>query len=111
MGPWAHSRALTCTHVSLVLELLRTRVHLYCAAARRVEVCKNLTLDTQVTRISKLSRNGNFRAWAVQLQAVSTTSDEHDRFLRRRPTEGDVDESPQELQARANLNICLGPEM
>jgi hypothetical protein len=68
-------------------------------------------MDTQVTRISKLSRNGNFRAWAVQLEAMLTTSDEHDRFLRRLPTEGDADEARLDRQARAKLIMCLGPEM
>jgi hypothetical protein len=54
-------------------------------------------MDTQVTRISKLSHNGSFRPWAVQLEAVLTASDEHDRFLRRRSTEGDVHESHAQL--------------
>jgi hypothetical protein len=68
-------------------------------------------MDTQVTRIPKLSRNGNFRSWAVLVEAVLTTSDDHDRFLSRRPAEGDANEQRLDRQARAKLIMCLGSDM
>jgi hypothetical protein len=62
-------------------------------------------------RTPKLSRNGNFRAWAMQVEALLTTNDEHDRFLFRRPAEGDEREQRLDRQARAKLIMCLGPDM
>jgi hypothetical protein len=68
-------------------------------------------MDTKVTRTPKLSRNGNFRTWSVQLQAVLTSSDDHDQFLFRRPAVGDANEQRLDRQARAKLIMCLGSDM
>jgi hypothetical protein len=42
--------------------------------------------DSQVTKVQKLSRHGNFRAWVMQLRAWLTTVEGHDEFLDREPT-------------------------
>lgn len=67
--------------------------------------------DTQVTRIPKLTRTSNFRAWSVQLEAVLTTADEHDRFLNEEPDLNEPAEVRLDKQARAKLIMCLGPDM
>ena len=65
--------------------------------------------DPQVLRFPKLSRNGNFRAWSIQLRALLTTSDRHDRFLSDNPA--DDAETLLDQQARAKLIMCLSNEM
>jgi hypothetical protein len=65
--------------------------------------------DPQVMRFPKLSRNGHFRSWSVQLHALLTTPDRHDRFLSEDPT-NDA-EVLLDRQARARLIMCLGNDM
>jgi hypothetical protein len=67
--------------------------------------------DAQVTRLPKLTRNGNFRAWAVQMRAALTTADGLDRFLSEEPDPDDEGEVSLDKQARAKLIMCLGIDM
>jgi transposase InsO family protein len=65
--------------------------------------------ESQVTKVQKLTRNGNFRAWLMHLRAWLTTDEGHDVFLDRAPR-GD-DEKQLDRQARARMILCLSPEM
>jgi hypothetical protein len=65
--------------------------------------------DSQVTKVQKLSRHGNFRAWVMQLRAWLTTVEGHDEFLDREPT--DDDERTIDRQAKAKLILCLANDM
>jgi hypothetical protein len=63
----------------------------------------------QVSRVQKLSKGGNFRAWLVHVRAWLTIPDRLDIFLDREPT--DDEEVNLDLQARAKLVLCLANEM
>jgi hypothetical protein len=67
--------------------------------------------EAQITRIPKLSRNGNFRAWSVQLQAILTTHEGHKRFLFEDPDAENLDDALLDRQARAKIIMCLSHDM
>jgi hypothetical protein len=62
----------------------------------------------QVTRIQKLSKGGNFRAWVVHVRAWLTNVERWDQFLDR---ELDEDERDSDQQARARLVLFLANDM
>jgi hypothetical protein len=66
-------------------------------------------MEQQVSRIQKLTKGGNFRAWLVHVRAWLTISDRLDAYLDRDPVEDD--EIEQDSQALAKLILCLGPDM
>lgn len=66
-------------------------------------------MDSKVTRVQKLSRGGNFRAWLVHVRAWLTTSDDLDIYLDRLPV--DEEERALDKQARAKLVLTLGNDM
>jgi hypothetical protein len=62
----------------------------------------------QVSRVQKLSKGGNFRAWLVQVRALLTNAERWDHFLSRLPNEDEVD---MDQQARAKLVLSLAHDM
>jgi hypothetical protein len=62
-------------------------------------------MDSQVTRIQKLTRGGNFRAWLVHLRAYLTTLDGLDVWLDQLP-ESEEDVAADKL-SRDKLILCL----
>jgi hypothetical protein len=65
--------------------------------------------QNQVTRIQKLKKGGNFRAWLVHVRALLTNGERWDVFLDREP-ENDQ-EVDRDQQARAKLVLCLADDM
>jgi hypothetical protein len=57
--------------------------------------------ESQITKVQKLTRNGNFRACAMQLRAWLSTVEGHDEYFDREPA--DDDDRAIDRQAKANL--------
>jgi hypothetical protein len=68
-------------------------------------------MEQQVSRVQKLTRGGNFRAWLVHVRAWLTLSDRLDVFLDRDPVDDNDEEVERDNQARAKLILCLGNDM
>jgi hypothetical protein len=69
------------------------------------------SMEQQVSRVQKLSKGGNFRAWLVHVRAWLTIPNRLDVYLDRDPEESDAHEVEQDSQARAKLILCLGNDM
>jgi hypothetical protein len=68
-------------------------------------------MEEQLSRVKKLSRGGDLRAWLVHVRAWPTIPEGLDVFLDRDPAEGDDEEIEKDRQAHAMLKLCLGSDM